>query len=136
MTDYSQLSDADINAAIAVRVCGHTGVRFIKDHPWGLVRDLTAKEINDYAVYGIKHECLAADNYCGHIQWAFVAQSALAAKGQEYIGWHEFIIRNAILLETEQLPEPNTVWKILTADARARCIAMLQAVDECEKNNA
>lgn len=118
MTDYQSLSAADLNAAIAVRVCGvsvhyHCGIAFT----------------DEIGLMGL----LAPKRYSTELDACFVAQAALAAKGEQYEdAWLDVMRGFHAIMDEERQPQAG--WFLANASARTRCVAMLQAIDAAEES--
>lgn len=132
MTDYSQLNDADINAAIAVRVMGWTLGEVTIEHERDSHSDYTTeawmKSDGDTARVASRFRPSKNLDDC------FLAQSALAAKGVEYIRHysHNLYADDNDEHRIQEVVGWRDFWRIANTNARNRCIAMLQAVDACE----
>jgi hypothetical protein len=129
MTDYAALTDAELNAAVAVRVCGY---REEKEGRWGKamidpkgIQVGNWEKARGWVWFGYSAHFMP--NWCGCLNACFAAQQSLAAKGEE--------ILFAYVQEMVKLKRDATYPWLLMADARTRCVAMLQACDAVEKAN-
>ncbi len=149
-TDYTSLSDADLNAAIAVRVCGwpiidenepyrwyhydHKGVVVVQDKATPYEKGAAPERFP-------RPECIPVPfRPATVLDDAFLAQSALAAKGEEYMMWYKkhlvdaFYSKPAFPLQSSGGFIDTLMLYLMTADVRTRCVAMLQACDAVEKS--
>lgn len=124
MTDYAALSDAGLDATIAVRVMGwivtsvnewYRGNPIVIEYWDG--PDRTTEKFERWTWKPTKNF-----NHC------FAAQTALAAKGDDYLF--------SFVREIMALRKDATYPWLLTAPARTRCVAMLKAVDAVEQGES
>lgn len=109
----SSLSDADLNAEVAVKVCGEVvhyrhGIAFTEQA--GLLGYNVPKK------------------FCSNFDACFAAQAALAAKGERYIDEY----RTALAIVSPAESHAAHLIFLLTAPARIRCECIIRAVESME----
>jgi len=135
MTDYATLSDADLNAAIAVRVMGYRIVEAIGEEWFEDAQKggfpFAAFELGSIWIYldnsGNRNSVILGE-FSANLNCCFAAQSALAEKGKAHL--FEYVICLQLIVIND-IP-PVALFAEIMAPARTRCIAMLQACDAVE----